>query len=66
MANGGVSLTSLLASGVGRPISERTRTLVGNAHGTWIELREPVLLSQAVQIKNLGTNEEMSGRVVDI
>jgi len=50
----------------GAPFSERTRTLVVNAHGALIELREPVLVGQQLQMTNVATNEEMNCRVADI
>jgi hypothetical protein len=50
----------------GTPFSERTRTLVVNAHGALIELREPVLIGQPLRIKNAATNEEMNCKVADI
>jgi len=50
----------------GAPFSERTRTLVVNAHGALIELRESVLVGQPLRMKNLATNEEMNCKVVDI
>lgn len=50
----------------GAPFSERTRTLIVNAHGALIELREPVLVGQALRMKNLATNEEMGCKVMDI
>jgi hypothetical protein len=50
----------------GAPFSERTRTLVVNAHGALMELREPVLVGQPLRMKNLATNEEMNCKVVDI
>jgi len=37
-----------------------------NAHGALIELREPVLVGQALRMKNLATNEEMNCKVADI
>ncbi len=50
----------------GAPFSERTRTLVVNAHGALIELREPVLVGQKLRMRNLGTNEEINCQVADI
>ncbi len=48
------------------PFSERTKTLIVNAHGALIELHEPVLAGQQLKMKNLATNEEVSCTVVDI
>jgi len=50
----------------GAPFAERTRTLVVNAHGALVELREPVLIGQTLRIKNVATNEEIECRVADI
>ena len=50
----------------GAPFTERTRTLVVNAHGALIELREPVLVGQSLRVSNVATNEEMNCKVVDI
>lgn len=50
----------------GSPFSERTTTLVVNAHGSLIRLRERVLVGQKLRMKNLGTNEEMACTVMDI
>ena len=50
----------------GTLFAERTRTLVVNAHGGLVELREPVLVGQLLRIKNLATNEETDCKVVDI
>lgn len=48
------------------PFSERTSTLVVNAHGALIRLREPVIMGQKVRMKNLATNEEINCTVTDI
>lgn len=50
----------------GAPFAESTQTLVVNAHGALIHLREPVLVGQKLRMKNLGTNEELACEVVDI
>jgi len=50
----------------GAPFTERTRTLVVNAHGALVELREPVLAGQLLQVKNVATNEETGCKVADI
>jgi hypothetical protein len=50
----------------GSAFSERTKTLVVNAHGALIQLRVPVLTGEGMRIKNLATNEELACTVVDI
>jgi hypothetical protein len=50
----------------GSSFSERTKTLVVNAHGALIQLRTPVLTGEGIRIKNLATNEELACTVVDI
>lgn len=50
----------------GAPFSERTSTLVVNAHGALIRLREPVTMGQKLRIKNLSTNEETCCEVMDV
>jgi hypothetical protein len=50
----------------GAPFQEATRTLVVNAHGALIHLRERVISGQKLRIKNLATNEELSCEVADI
>lgn len=50
----------------GAPFSERTSTLVVNAHGALIQLRERVLMGQKIRLKNVSTNEEISCTVVDL
>jgi hypothetical protein len=50
----------------GAPFSERTKTILVNAHGALIRLRESVLAGQKLRMKNLGTNEELVCEVVDI
>lgn len=50
----------------GSPFLEHTKTLVVNAHGALIQLREPVLAGQQLRIKHLATNEEMACTVADI
>jgi hypothetical protein len=60
---------SILVSGEqanGVPFSERTHTLIVNAHGALIELRELALAGQKLRIKNLATNEELDCTVIDI
>jgi hypothetical protein len=48
------------------PFSERTTTLIVNAHGALIQLREPVLVGQTLRMKSLATGEELTCTVVDI
>jgi len=50
----------------GAMFSERTHTIVVSAHGALIRLHESVLVGQQLRIKNLGTNEEISCRIIDI
>jgi hypothetical protein len=50
----------------GSPFSERTTTVIVNAHGALIRLREAVLAGQRLKIKNLMTNEERLCVVADI
>jgi len=50
----------------GSPFSERTNTLVVNAHGALIRLNERVLVNQVLRMKNIATNEEVGCSVVDI
>jgi len=50
----------------GAPFSERTTTQVVNAHGALILLHEPVVVGQVVNVKHLGTGEELIGTVMDI
>jgi len=46
--------------------SERTSTLVVNAHGALIQLREQVTAGQKLRMRNAATNEEISCVVMDI
>jgi hypothetical protein len=48
------------------PFSERTVTLVVNAHGGLILLRENVRLGQMLKLKNMVTDEEITCTVVDV
>jgi hypothetical protein len=50
----------------GSQFHERTTTLVVNAHGGLILLREPVLLGQELSITHVGTGEELVCTVKDI
>jgi hypothetical protein len=43
-----------------------TVTQIVNAHGTLIQLREPVLIGQNIRMNNVSTNEEIECTVVDI
>jgi hypothetical protein len=45
---------------------ERTATLVVNAHGALIQLRESVALAQKLKMENVATGEEISCTVMDI
>lgn len=48
------------------PFSERASTLIVNAHGALIQLRERVLVGQQLRMRNSTTNEEIVCTVVDI
>jgi len=50
----------------GSQFSERTTTLVVNAHGGLILLREPVLAGQILNLTHLGTGEKLVCTVKDI
>jgi hypothetical protein len=50
----------------GSSFRERTTTLVVNAHGGLILLREPVLVGQDLSITHVGTGEELVCIVKDI
>ena len=50
----------------GSRFRERTTTLVVNAHGGLIHLREPVLVGQNLSITHVGTGEELACTVKDI
>jgi len=50
----------------GTAFSERTSTVIVNAHGALIRLREPVLVGQLLRVKNLLTNEEKPCKVADV
>lgn len=52
--------------GNGKAFSERTHTLVVNAHGALIRLLEPVERNQEVVITNIKTNEERTCRVAGV
>lgn len=50
----------------GSLFSERTATMIVNAHGALMRLREPVIVGQWLRIKNVMTNEERPCVVADI
>jgi hypothetical protein len=50
----------------GSPFHERTKTLVVNAHGGLIHLREPVIVGQVLTITHVGTGEDLTCSVKDI
>ena len=50
----------------GQRIEEHTSTLVVNAHGALLQLREPVRTGQMLSIKNMATGEETNCTVRDI
>ncbi|MBZ5700382.1 MAG: hypothetical protein LAN84_00890 [Acidobacteriia bacterium] len=47
-----------------KPVSEKTRTMVVNAHGALVQLNLKVEIGQQVTVKNLKTNDETHCRVV--
>jgi len=47
-----------------KPVSEKTRTMVVNAHGALVQLNLKVEIGQQLTVKNLKTNEEAHCRVV--
>jgi PilZ domain-containing protein len=50
----------------GTPFVEHTQTLIVNAHGALLQLREPVRDGQLLGIRNVTTGEEMPCKVVDL
>jgi hypothetical protein len=50
----------------GRTFAEKTSTLIVNAHGGLILLKEAVAIGQILTIKSVKTDEELSCTVVDI
>jgi len=50
----------------GKPFSEKTSTLVVNAHGASLRLREPVASGQYLTVTNLKTNEVCDCRVIEV
>ena len=50
----------------GAPFVEHTKTLIVNAHGTLLQLQEPVREGQALSLKNITTGEEVSCSVVEM
>jgi hypothetical protein len=48
----------------GKSFSEKTSTLIVNAHGALIRLHEPVAAGQSITITNVKTSEQCSCRVV--
>jgi hypothetical protein len=50
----------------GTPFVEHTKTLIVNAHGTLMQLQEPVLDGQSLNIRNVVTGEEALCTVVDL
>jgi hypothetical protein len=48
------------------PFSERTATIVVNAHGALLVLHEPVRVGQALMVKNLATSEKIGCKVADM
>jgi hypothetical protein len=59
----------VVISGIGSKnavFSERTSTIVVNAHGALIQLRENVAARQKLRMKHVATGEEIDCTVVDI
>ena len=50
----------------GAPFVEHTKTLIVNAHGTLMQLQEPVRDGQSLSIRNVITGEEALCTVVDL
>ncbi len=50
----------------GSAFHERTKTLVVNAHGGLILLREPVIVGQVLSVNHIGTGEDLVCTVRDI
>jgi hypothetical protein len=50
----------------GGPFSDRTHTVVVNAHGALIQLRERVFEGEKLRLKNLTTNEEINCVAIDV
>jgi len=50
----------------GTPFMELTNTLIVNAHGALMVLREPVGEGQTLAVKNITTGEELACTVVDV
>lgn len=50
----------------GTPFMEYTNTLIVNAHGALIQLREPVRHGQNLSVRNVKTGEEIDCTVVDV
>jgi hypothetical protein len=59
----------LVVSGVpalGPAFVEETTTVVVNAHGAMIQLREPVQKGQMLNVRNAVTGEELACKIVDV
>jgi hypothetical protein len=50
----------------GVPFSEDTTTMVVNAHGALILLREPVIVGEVLRVTHVGTGEQLDCTVKDI
>lgn len=50
----------------GSEFEEATTTLVVNAHGALLQLREPLKLEQEIRVKNMQTGEQVSCVVRDV
>jgi hypothetical protein len=51
---------------LGGAFSERTSTVIVNAHGAMIHLRESVRQGQLLDIRNLATEEDLACKVVEV
>jgi len=51
---------------IGSPFAEDTVTVVVNAHGAMIRLREPVQKEQMLRVRNAATGEELPCKVIDV
>lgn len=50
----------------GSAFNEHTNTLIVNAHGALLQLREPVHIGQPLSLRNMATGEEEHCTVVDV
>ena len=50
----------------GTAFVEHTKTLIVSAHGALLQLQEPVLQDQSLNLRNVATGEEVLCKVVDL